>query len=73
MKRELSVQTAHARASATLISLLPLVLALLMFAITPRYFTPMIVSPLGWLLIVIAIGLVIAGNVIMRRFAQVDS
>jgi tight adherence protein B len=72
MKREMSVLTAHARASSTLISLLPLVLAVVMFAITPAYFAPMLQPGLGWLVIVIAGALVITGNVIMRRMAVVD-
>jgi len=73
MKREMNVLTAHARASATLISALPLVLAVLMYAITPKYFAPMVYSPIGWLLIGIAGALVVMGNVLMGRLAQVDT
>lgn len=71
MKREMSVLTAHARSSSTLISALPLVLALVMWIITPQYFAPMLVSPIGWVLIVIAVGLIVVGNVIMRRMGAV--
>ena len=73
MKREMSVLTAHARASATLISALPVVLAVIMYAITPRYFAPMLFTPPGWFLIVIAGVLVVIGNVLMNRLARVDT
>ena len=73
MKREMNVLTAHARASATLISALPIVLGALMYLITPRYFAPMILSPVGWILIGIAAGLVVMGNLLMNRLAQVDT
>lgn len=73
MKREMSVLTAHARASATLISALPVVLAILMYAITPHYFKPMLTSPVGWFLITIAFVLVVIGNLLMNRLSVVDT
>ena len=73
MKREMNVLTAHARASATLISALPLVLAVLMYAITPKYFAPMVFSPIGWFLIAIAVVLVVMGNVLMNQLARIDT
>nr|MDQ6919061.1 type II secretion system F family protein [Candidatus Dormibacteraeota bacterium] len=73
MKREMSVLTAHARGSATLISALPIVLGVIMYAITPKYFQPMLASPIGWFLIVVAAALVIVGNVLMNRLAKVDT
>ena len=68
-KREMSVVTAHARASSRVISALPIVLALVMYMITPRYFTPMLTSPIGWFMIAFAVMLVVAGNLIMSRMA----
>jgi tight adherence protein B len=73
MKREMSVLTAHARASASLISALPVVLAVLMYMITPKYFAPMILSPIGWILIFIAAALVVMGNLLMNRLSRVDT
>src|SRR5207248_7239253 len=73
MKREMNVLTAHARASATLISALPIVLGVLMYLITPKYFAPMILSPVGWILIGIAAGLVVMGNLLMNRLSRVDT
>jgi tight adherence protein B len=73
MKREMSVLTAHARGSATMISALPIVLGVVMYTITPKYFAPMLQSPIGWFLFVIAAALVIVGNVLMNRLARVDT
>lgn len=73
MKQEMSVLTAHARASSSLISGLPVILGLLMYAITPAYFKPMIESPIGIGMLVFAGFLVILGNVVMRRMARVAS
>jgi tight adherence protein B len=73
MNREMSVLTAHARGSATLISALPLVLGVAMYAITPKYFAPMLQSPIGWFLLVVAAALVVVGNLLMNRLAQVDT
>lgn len=72
-KREMNVMTAHARASSSLISFLPVVLAVIMYTLTPAYFRPMLTNPLGWILIGIAGGLVVFGNMIMRRLAAVDA
>lgn len=70
MKREMRVVTAHARASSRVISALPIVLALLMYLITPRYFQPMITNPIGWVMIALAVVLVISGNLIMGRMTR---
>ena len=73
MKREMSVLTAHARGSATMISALPIVLGVIMYALTPKYFAPMIAPGIGWILIGIAIGLVVIGNLLMNQLARVDT
>jgi tight adherence protein B len=73
MKREMSVLTAHARGSATMISALPLILGVVMYAITPRYFAPMLQSPIGWFLLVVAGALVVIGNILMNRLGKVDT
>jgi tight adherence protein B len=73
MKREMNVLTAHARGSATMISALPLILGVVMYAITPKYFAPMLQSPIGWFLLVIAGALVVVGNILMNRLGKVDT
>mgnify|MGYP001793517343 CR=1 FL=1 len=73
LSREMTVRTAHARGSASMVSALPIVLGVIMYAITPKYFQPMLASPIGWFLIVVAAALVIVGNVLMNRLAKVDT
>jgi len=69
MKREMNVVTAHARASSRVISSLPVILAGMMYMMTPRYFTPMVTNPIGWAMIAVAVVLVISGNLIMSRMS----
>src|SRR5256886_12042919 len=53
IKGEIATLTAQARASGTLITFLPIVLATFMYFVTPTYFRPMFGSIIGWILIVI--------------------
>ena len=69
----MSVLTAHARGSATMISALPVVLGVIMYALTPKYFAPMIAPGIGWILIGVAIALVVIGNMLMNQLARVDT
>jgi len=51
IKGEISTLTAQARASGTLITFLPIVLATFMYFVTPTYFRPMFENFIGWILI----------------------
>ncbi|MDX5474265.1 MAG: type II secretion system F family protein [Bacillaceae bacterium] len=51
MKEELKALTAQGRMSASVISLLPVVLGVILNLINPEYFSPMFSHPLGWLLL----------------------
>src|SRR5260370_30134390 len=53
IKGEIATLTAQARASGTLITFLPIVLAAFMYFVTPTYFRPMFESFVGWILLVI--------------------
>src|SRR6202045_2817784 len=53
IKGEIATLTAQARASGTLITFLPIVLAVFMFFVTPTYFRPMFESIIGWGLLVL--------------------
>src|SRR5256886_2743278 len=50
IKGEIATLTAQARASGTLITFLPIVLATFMYFVTPTYFRPMFGSIIGWIL-----------------------
>jgi tight adherence protein B len=48
IKQELHTLTAQGRMSAWIITMLPVALALILFMMSPDYFSPMLTHPLGW-------------------------
>jgi tight adherence protein B len=64
--------TAQARASGTLITFLPIVLAAFMYFVTPTYFRPMFSSFVGWILLVIGGFMIFVGNLIIRRVVAIE-
>jgi tight adherence protein B len=72
-KRDMSVLTAQSRASATIITGLPILLALGLYIFVPGYFAPMTSTVVGYVLLVIAAVLIIVGNVLIRRMTQLQS
>jgi tight adherence protein B len=72
IKGEIATLTAQARASGTLITFLPIVLAAFMFFVTPTYFRPMFDNFLGWILIAIGIFMIFVGNLIIRRVIAIE-
>jgi tight adherence protein B len=72
IKGEIATLTAQARASGTLITFLPIVLAAFMFFVTPSYFRPMFDNFIGWILIAIGIFMIFIGNLIIRRVIAIE-
>jgi len=72
IKGEISTLTAQARASGTLITFLPVVLAVFMYFVTPTYFRPMFGNIIGWILIVIGSFMIFLGNLIIRRVVAIE-
>jgi tight adherence protein B len=72
IKGEIATLTAQARASGTLITFLPIVLAAFMFFVTPTYFRPMFDNFVGWILIAIGILMIFFGNLIIRRVIAIE-
>jgi tight adherence protein B len=66
-KRDMSVLTAQSRASATIITGLPILLALGLYIFVPGYFLPMTTTFIGYVLLGVAALLVIIGNVLIQR------
>jgi tight adherence protein B len=71
MREEILAATAQSRASSLIITLLPVAAAALLYFLVPDYFRPMFTSPLGWVLIVVSAGLLVIGNVIIRRITKI--
>jgi tight adherence protein B len=72
IKGEIATLTAQARASGTLITFLPIVLATFMFFVTPTYFRPMFSSIIGWGLLVFGAFMIFIGNLIIRRVVAIE-
>jgi tight adherence protein B len=72
IKGEIQTLTAQARASGWIITLLPIILAVFMFFVTPTYFQPMFGNIIGWILIVVACFMIFVGNLIIRRIVAIE-
>ena len=71
-RAEILASTAQSRATALIITLLPIVAAVLLYFIVPDYFRPMFLNPVGWAIIVLAAILLLIGNVIIRRLTAIQ-
>jgi tight adherence protein B len=72
-KRDMSVLTAQSRASATIITGLPILLALGLYVFVPGYFAPMTSTFIGYVLLGIAAVLIVIGNVLIQRMTTLDA
>jgi tight adherence protein B len=72
IKGEIQTLTAQARASGTIITALPILLAVFMFFVTPTYFQPMFGSIIGWILLAIGGFMIFVGNLIIRRIVAIE-
>lgn len=72
IKGEMSTMTAQARGSGYMITALPIVLGVFMYFVTPQYFAPMLGSPIGIGMLVVAGIFMGLGQLIMGKIATVD-
>jgi tight adherence protein B len=72
-KRDMSVLTAQSRASATIITGLPILLALGLYVFVPGYFAPMTSTWIGYALLAVAGFLVLIGNILIRRMTTLQA
>ncbi len=71
MRAEIMAATAQSRATALIITLLPIIAAVLLYFIVRDYFRPMLVNPLGWVMLGFAALLLFIGNLIIRRLTAI--
>jgi len=71
MRAEIAAATAQSRATALIITLLPIVTAFLLYFLVRDYFRPMLVNPLGWVMLAFAAFLLFIGNLIIRRLTAI--
>jgi len=72
LQRDLQVQTAQARLSAKIVTLLPLGLFLAIAVLSPGYMAPFLGSPIGVVLLIVALLLDLAGVLVVRRILDLD-
>lgn len=72
-KRDMSVLTAQSRASASIITGLPILLALGLYVFVPGYYAPMTTSWIGYGLLVLAGLMILVGNVLIQRMTALES
>jgi tight adherence protein B len=72
-KRDMSVLTAQSRASASIITGLPILLALGLYIFVPGYFAPMTSTFIGYVLLGIAALLIVIGNILIRRMTALQA
>jgi tight adherence protein B len=71
MREEILAATAQSRATSLIITLLPIVAAVLLYFLVPDYFRPMFFSPVGWVIFALAGLLLFIGNLLIRRLTTV--
>lgn len=72
LRAEVLAATAQSRASALIITLLPIAAALLLYFIVPDYFRPIFLNPIGWVILALAVFLLFVGNLFIRRLTRVE-
>jgi tight adherence protein B len=72
-KRDMSVLTAQSRASASIITGLPILLALGLYVFVPGYYAPMTSTWVGYVLLGLAGFMVLMGNLIIQRMTALES
>lgn len=71
-KRDMSVLTAQSRASATIITGLPILLALGLYVFVPGYYAPMTSTLVGYVMLGLAAAMILIGNLIIRRMTTLE-
>jgi tight adherence protein B len=71
VKGQVSALTAQSRASGWIISLLPVVVAAILYVIAPTYFRVLTTDPLGVALLVVAGVSIVVGNFFIRRITRI--
>ena len=72
-KRDMSVLTAQSRASATIITGLPILLALGLYVFVPGYYAPMTGSLLGIAMLGFAGFMIVIGNLLIQRMTALEA
>jgi tight adherence protein B len=72
-KRDMSVLTAQSRASASIITGLPILLGLGLYIFVPGYYAPMTSSLLGYVMLGFAGFMILIGNLLIQRMTALEA
>jgi tight adherence protein B len=72
IKGEISAATAQGKMSGWIVTGMPIAVAGALFVMTPAYFRPMTEQLLGWLMMGFAGGLILIGNLIIRKIVKIQ-
>jgi len=71
MRQEVLAATAQSRASAVIITLLPVAVAVFGYFVLPDYFRPLFTTAIGWAILIVAAMFLGTGTFIIRRITEV--
>jgi tight adherence protein B len=72
IRREIRVLTSEGRLSAWVLTLLPMGIALYMFAVNPDYISLLVTTTIGLVMLITALALLVIGVVWMRKIVDID-
>jgi tight adherence protein B len=72
LNRELRTLTAQARGSRWIVTLIPPTLLVLVYLLNPNYLEPLFSTGTGNLLLALAVGMIVAGSVVMSRIVRIE-
>ncbi len=72
IKGEIRALTAQARASAYIVSLLPVAVAVMVYMINPKFMGKMFTHPCGWIMLGVAVAGIVSGFFITRKIANIE-
>ena len=73
LNRELRTLTAQARGSRWIVTLIPPALLVLIYLLNPTYLEPLFSTGTGHLLLAIAVGMIVAGSMVMSRIVRIEA
>jgi tight adherence protein B len=72
LRRMVRTLTAQGRMARWIVSLLPLGMLGAIMVVNPGYMTPMFERPVGWVLLVVAGAMVVAGSLLIKRIVEIE-
>jgi tight adherence protein B len=72
LRRQIRVLTSEGRLSAWVLALLPVGIALYMFAVNPEYIKVLFENTIGWVMLITSAALLVLGVLWMRKIVNID-